>query len=221
MTALQGDKINRNQLLQSHPRKPQLILDIGGVLATNLSPAFWQLSADAAGMDRASLYAAYRREIGAGLWRGAVNESEFWTWLERAAPGVDAERGLSFLRQSLTPLPALDRLPDWSQKADIHILSNHVEAWVLPLLEPIRSSLGKILVSSSIGWEKPHPELFRLASSHLPVDSPILFVDDSPHNLAQAELIGWEVLLADEAGQWVELAGRWLASATEHSNKVR
>ncbi|MDQ6419167.1 HAD-IA family hydrolase [Paenibacillus sp. LHD-117] len=191
--------------------RPQLVLDIGGVLATNLTPLFWELTAEAAGVDRGSLYGMYKREISEKLWSGVVTEAEFWEWLLRQAPGVGIREGQSFLAESLLPLPALNRLPEWSGYADIHILSNHLVEWVEPVLRPFKPFLKQIIVSSEAGWRKPQPEMFACAAALLPAEAAVLFVDDQPGNLRQAETLGWSVMQADGEGRWTEAVDRWLA----------
>lgn len=213
--------------LNESSTKPQLVLDVGGVLATNLTPRFWELLSDATHVDQQQLYADYKREIGPGLWRGTVSEAQFWDWLDRKAvpiggktaaadlktPFIGAARYRTLLKECLMPLPALSLLPQWRFRADIHILSNHVQSWVLPLLEPYRTCLGHVVISSAVGYEKPQPELFRTAAKLLPAGTPVLFVDDSPSNLAQARQAGWHVLLADENGLWTDTVKEWLEDA--------
>ncbi|MHA7963117.1 HAD family hydrolase [Paenibacillus sp. CAU 1782] len=192
---------------------PQLVLDIGGVLATNLAPRFWRMIADASSLDQEQLYADYKKDIGPGLWRGTVSEDQFWEWLDGKTESIGAERYRAFLNECLVPLPALSMLAEWRLHADIHILSNHVQSWVLPLLEPFRASLGHVIISSAIGYEKPQPELFQTAAKLLPPGSPVLFVDDSPKNLLQAQQSGWHVLHADENGLWTKQVRQWLLNA--------
>lgn len=210
--------------LNERNTKPQLVLDIGGVLATNLAPRFWELLSDAIHVDQQQLYADYKEEIGPGLWRGTVSEAQFWDWLDGKAvpiggktaatdlktPFIGAASYRTLLKECLIPLPALSLLPQWNSRADIHILSNHVQSWVLPLLEPFRTCLGHVVISSAVGYEKPQPELFRTAAKLLPAGTPVLFVDDSPSNLAQARQAGWHVLLADENGLWTDTVYEWL-----------
>lgn len=209
---------NPQPALSEEYAKPQLVLDIGGVLATNLAPRFWEIIADAASLDQEQLYADYKGEIGSGLWRGTVSEEHFWNWLDGKTASIGVARYRAFLNDCLIPLPALSLLSDWRLYADIHILSNHVQSWVLPLLEPFRTSLGHVIISSAIGYEKPQPELFQAAAKLLPPGSPVLFVDDSPKNLLQAQKSGWHVLQADENGLWVEEVKEWLLEAAAPRN---
>jgi putative hydrolase of the HAD superfamily len=195
-------------------RRPHLVLDIGGVLLSNLSPLFWQLVAEAAEVDHATLYNRYKRDISPSLWRGLIDEEQFWDWLLEQAPKVGTPEARTFLSRSLNPLPAMERLPQWSQVAEVHILSNHLLAWVMPLLMPVQACLTHIVVSSSTGWRKPQSELFAHLDGLLPRAAPVLFVDDQLPNLRQAETFGWDVALADPDGRWIETVDGWLSPLT-------
>ncbi|GKU78716.1 HAD family hydrolase [Paenibacillus sp. L3-i20] len=184
--------------------KLQLVLDIGGVLATNISPVFWDKVADHAQLSKETLYGSYKEQISKKLWRGHFTEVQFWEWLILQSGTITIEKGQSFLAESLLPLPAIDCIPRWSHYADIHILSNHIPSWVEPILSPIRPYLGFVIISSDIGLSKPEREAFNYVTNLLPNQSNILFVDDQIKNVMQAESIGWRTLIADPEGKWIE-----------------
>ncbi|EXG83249.1 HAD family hydrolase [Saccharibacillus sacchari] len=182
--------------------KPQLVFDVGGVLAENLDD-FWSGMAQAGGIEKADLRARYKAEIGAALWRGSVTEENFWLWLGEACPAVKASEARALLDKVLLPLPALGLLKDWSERADIHILSNHVAGWILPLFAGIEDCLSSIVVSSEVGYEKPDPRLFAWAATKLK-SSDVCFVDDKESNLEVARNLGWDTVLADPEGHWIQ-----------------
>lgn len=184
-------------------KRTQLVLDIGGVLATNLSPLFWHKLAEAAGMGADNLYADYKRQVSKQLWTGLLTEKAFWEWLQAQLPAVSSEQAKRYLSDSLTALPAMNKLAAWSERADLHILSNHVAEWVNPLLMPVRHHLSTVTLSSEIGMKKPSTDIYAYVSGLLTQDSPIVFVDDQHSNLRQAEQHGWQTLLADEDGHWI------------------
>ncbi|MGO4543968.1 haloacid dehalogenase [Paenibacillus sp. 2TAB23] len=190
--------------------KPQLVLDIGGVLATNLSPLLWQLLAIEAAVSEEHLYSAYKREISESLWRGQLSEEQFWEWILSYAPMLTIEQGRAFIDMSLKPLPAIAYIPEWQQLADIHILSNHLSSWVDPLLSTIRPFLNTITISSQVSLKKPDPSIFVSVISLLPLGSPVLFVDDQQSNLKQAASHGWRTLLADDEGVWMNEVSKQL-----------
>jgi hypothetical protein len=178
--------LSGNKSLYDHDRqhlskeccgRPQLMLDIGGVLFTNLSPRFWILVAQEAGVGHETLYRQYKGEISAKLWIGEISEDQFWGWLLAFSPKLDLLKAKQIFADCLIPLPALARLPQWGRIADVHLLSNHLLSWVAPLLQPVQASLSHILVSSEIGWKKPQRELFAHAAALLPPHCPVLFVD--------------------------------------------
>ncbi|MEK3882226.1 hypothetical protein [Paenibacillus sp. PL2-23] len=195
--------------------KPQLILDIGGVLATNISPLFWELVAEDAGVASDVIYRLYKAEVSERLWTGEVTEEQFWSWLGRAA-GLERQQGQAYLSASLAPLPALQHLKRWSEIANIHLLSNHLISWVEPLLKEVRPYITSATISSLVGCRKPDRGIFDCAAGKLRGRAPTLFIDDQSSNLdAAAETAGWSTLLADPEGHWITAADRWLREASE------
>jgi haloacid dehalogenase superfamily, subfamily IA, variant 3 with third motif having DD or ED len=186
------------------PAKPQLVLDVGGVLLANLDP-FWRTLAELAGAPYDELRARYRREMRGPLWSGGISEPDFWSWLAAAWPGLDAAAARQALLHSMRPLPALNLLPAWSGLADLHILSNHRAEWVRPALRDVLPRFAGVTISSEAGSFKPNPEIYAAAAAKMPPGAPVLFVDDHPGNLRAAEAFGWRTLLADEAdSRWTE-----------------
>ncbi|WP_243643941.1 HAD-IA family hydrolase [Paenibacillus pinisoli] len=186
------------------------MLDIGGVLAANLSPRFWNEIARLADTPVELLYAKYKEELSRGLWVGHFSELEFWNWIHAQSPSVSAAKGQAILMESLAPLPGMLQLPEWSKHADIHILSNHLAAWIDPVLEPVRPFLTSVTISSQIGMSKPQLELYEYACALLPPTAPVLFIDDQERNLRQGAAVGWHTLQADPDGRWIDEANRWL-----------
>ncbi|OWR27145.1 hypothetical protein CDO73_23120 [Saccharibacillus sp. O23] len=192
--------------------RPQLVFDVGGVLAANLDE-FWIGMAESSGLPLPVLRARYKAEIGAELWRGTVAEAQFWAWLRGVCPAVTTAEAEALLRGVLMPLPAMGRLEHWSERADIHILSNHVQAWIMPLFAGLEHVLCSVTVSSEAGFEKPDLRLFEAAASRLR-SAEVCFVDDKAANLEAARHLGWDTLLADPEHAWIgELERRLALSA--------
>lgn len=183
--------------------KPQLVLDIGGVLATNLSPLFWKLLAAEAVVTEEIIYSEYKQQISEHLWTGHITEEQFWKWVLAYTPSLTLKQARGFIDTCLQPLPALNEIANWSKIAHIHVLSNHLPAWVEPIIAPIKPYLSSITISSNEAYIKPHPVIFDKVTSYLATGSTVLFVDDHPKNLKQAASHGWRTLLADEDGQWI------------------
>ncbi|WP_053375803.1 HAD family hydrolase [Paenibacillus sp. FJAT-27812] len=183
--------------------RPQLVLDIGGVLATNLSPLFWKLLAAEAIVSEEELYAAYKQQISERLWIGELSEDQFWVWVKTYTPRLGTKQARKFIDSSLQPLPALAKVAEWSEIADVHLLSNHLPTWVEPIVKPIMPYLKSVTISSEAASRKPHPDIYARTAAYLPSGSHVLFVDDQAKNLKQAASLGWRTLLADEKGEWV------------------
>ncbi|MFC4810905.1 HAD family hydrolase [Paenibacillus sp. GCM10023250] len=189
--------------------RKQLVLDAGGVIVTNL-PGFWTMLADAARVQYSDIRAAYKAELGDGLWTGAVAEADFWRWVEDRCPGVTERDARELLRRNLRPLPAFDRVAAWSRLADVHLLSNHRTEWLAPVVARLRPYLGHVVISSETGASKPADAMFAALRDRLMPAAPVLYVDDHPDNLAAADRFGWTGLLADEDGRWIGEADAWL-----------
>ncbi|MBP3964677.1 HAD-IA family hydrolase [Paenibacillus lignilyticus] len=184
--------------------RSQLVLDVGGVLLSNFTPEFWEEVAGRANVSFDTLRTAFKRDLREDLWTGRVDEQTFWRWLEEQDLGLDTQLAQVGMSNHLKPLPAFYRIPAWSSYADIHLLSNHRHEWIAPLLEPIRSHLASVTISSEAGCCKPDLSIYRLVSSQIKQAAGILFVDDAERNLKAARELEWETLLADRDGVWVE-----------------
>ncbi|OMF36723.1 hypothetical protein BK133_08750 [Paenibacillus sp. FSL H8-0548] len=195
--------------------RPQLVLDIGGVLATNLSPLLWQLLAAEAAVSEDTLYFQYKQEISEQLWTGHISEAQFWKWITAYAPSLTMKQAKAIIEQSLRPLPALEKIAEWSVHADIHLLSNHLSAWVEPIVLPIKPYLKSVTISSEAALKKPDRAIFTRLAAQLPQSSYVLFIDDQNKNIEQAASLGWHTLLADESGGWISLVHTLLQKAGE------
>lgn len=184
--------------------RPQLVLDVSGVLITNLTPA-WQEIAHQAGMTLGSLSEVFKKEVREPLWKGEMSESEFWIWLTSYCPTLDTTYARRLIDIHMTPLPAFEQLVHWSQIADIHLLSNHRKEWIDVILKPIKPYIKSITISSEVGLCKPDPSIYTLVSSQFNSDSPlIIYVDDQTKNLKPAHNLGWIIFIADDNGSWID-----------------
>ncbi|WP_127530487.1 HAD family hydrolase [Paenibacillus kobensis] len=205
-------QLQDSEAAQGSIKRPQLVLDVGGVLLSNLTPAFWTEAIARGGADYAAVRSRYKTEIRDDLWSGAVTEQEFWNWIETNCPSVSPVAGQALLMDCLVPLPALEHLERWSRIADLHLLSNHRHEWLLPKLTNFMGLFRSVTVSSQAGCFKPNAAIYQIASESIGADSPILFVDDSAANLKQAERFKWSTLLADAEGNWIQQVEPLLSS---------
>lgn len=184
--------------------KKQLVLDVAGVLLSNLSPSFWQEIATIADVPYEHLKALFKDEIRKNLWTGRISEVEFWSWLIRYCPELNPEIARKLINKHLVPLPAYNRLAAWSQLADIHLLSNHREEWLAPHLKPITPYLKSVTISSQTGYCKPGIEIYKLVEAKLSHSQHTIFVDDQAKNLVSAEELGWNTIIADSDSLWMD-----------------
>ncbi len=55
-------------------------------------------------------------------------------------------------------------MPNWSQIADIHLLSNHRTEWLFPTMATISEFIKSVTISSAVGFCKPHREIYDSTS---------------------------------------------------------
>jgi len=181
--------------------KPQLVLDLAGVIVSNFSKMLWRNIGLNVSFEE---FIKALMEVKTDLWTGKLSENEYCQWLRKFAPTIDKERLRACIREDLVYLPAANRLEVWSKLADLHLLSNHREEWIDYALEPFRSLFTSITISSSVGCCKPQEDIYRLVQSHLITMDNVTFVDDQEKNLATARQLGWNTVLADQEGRWID-----------------
>ncbi|MGM7683765.1 HAD family hydrolase [Cytobacillus sp. Hm23] len=190
----------------------QLVLDIGGVLATNLSPFFWEELSTTSKIHYDKLI-EYKNSVRTGLWTGKITEDQFWSGLSMKHPSIEKGVAKPMLLSHLKLLPAVHHVAKWSQFADIHILSNHRMEWIEPILKEIQNDVKSITVSSEVGYCKPHKAIYTTIQTKLDSEKETLFVDDQEQNFVEARTLGWRTLLADEQGSWINQIMPLLLSA--------
>lgn len=165
-----------------------------------------QIAADS-GTALKDIERCYYQQLYFDLWSGALPESEFWAALGRYAGGTTAQAA-SWQRlfvESLLPLPALQRVAEWSTQVVVIILSNHLPHWLEPLLSRagVLRHVNRLLISARTGLVKPNPQAFTQAIEGFDaLGESVLVVDDNPANLAAAAELGLVTLLADAEGTW-------------------
>lgn len=182
--------------------RPQIVLDIAGVLLSNMSLTCWRDMIRETNLSAESLkvhFTGIKRQ----LWTGIMREEEFWQSLNEAYPELSISRAKEILYSSIVPLPTAQYLERWSELADIHLLSNHCKEWIEPNLSRLSSFTKSITISNQVGLCKPEIEIYQRVETFLVAGEEVLFIDDQEKNLHSAKLLGWETLLADEEGDWV------------------
>ncbi|MEI5906747.1 HAD-IA family hydrolase [Bacillus spongiae] len=184
-------------------KKTDLVLDIAGVIATNFSPIFWEDLSSKFEVKYEDLM-TFRKEVRKDLWTGKMNEQTFWAILVERFPTIEIGYASNQLLSSIKPLPALEEIPLWSKYANIHFLSNHRIEWVKHIIRPVEDYIKSITISSNVGFCKPEVDIYLKVNPYLNVEENVLFVDDQEKNLIEARKIGWNTLLADNRGKWIE-----------------
>ncbi|MFF2479961.1 HAD-IA family hydrolase [Paenibacillus sp. NPDC058071] len=188
--------------------KNQLVLDIGGVLAENITPFWKRLSGESQTAEE--LFALFNREVREELWSGGMTEKYFWERFAERFPNIPAENARESMIASITPLPAIKEIPRWSRYADIHLLSNHRTEWIMPIVNTISDYVTSVTISSEAGCCKPSAPIYSVVNAKLGLERPILFIDDQEKNMKEARAIGWQTLIADVEGRWIAEAERYL-----------
>ena len=182
--------------------RTQLVLDIGGVLLEAHTRPMMRALVGADGDALHALFSGGR--VKADLWTGRMSLDEFYAWMATQGMTCGATEAGARIRRCITGLPALGRLGAWAEKADLHVMSNHVTGWLRePLLDRHEHLFGCLAVSDQVGARKPEDAMYRFVAERVADRGPILYVDDKERNLGPARALGWDVLLADDAGAWI------------------
>ncbi|GIN73908.1 hypothetical protein J14TS2_43830 [Bacillus sp. J14TS2] len=182
-------------------KKPNLVLDIAGVLATNFSPLFWHHLSTTYDVQYEELL-KFRKGVREELWTGQITEQAFWTKLQRLVPNLQMEAAKEQLLSMITPLPAVEEIPGWSGIANIHLLSNHRLEWIEHIINPLQAYVTSVTISAEAGVCKPEMVIYEKTQTYLKNNGTVLFVDDQEKNFTGAAELGWNTLLADERGEW-------------------
>jgi FMN phosphatase YigB (HAD superfamily) len=190
--------------------RPQLVLDAGGVLIPNLGSTFWLELATVLEIQQDRLISSFKQDIREPLWTGKIGQEEFWQWLHTQCPNVEIENAQNLFYKHLKPFPSIEYLNEWVKSADIHLLSNHCEEWLSPIIEPYSQLLKSITISSAVGYCKPDPLIYEHVHSQVNRNQAIMFVDDQERNFKPAQDLGWDTLIADPEGQWIYSVNNWI-----------
>ncbi|WP_208589945.1 HAD family hydrolase [Gracilibacillus suaedae] len=191
--------------------KFQLVLDVGGVLATDLD-LFWEELVNQAGLPYDKIRAIYKTEIRKQLWQGDISERDFWQWLSYTFPKINLEYLQIVMQKSLVELEGIQHIEKWNTISDIHILSNHRTEWLQPIINRLHPFLTSTTVSANVGVAKPEQDIYEICHKQLDSNRPILFVDNKKENLAPARELGWQTIHADSDNKWIAQVDQFLSS---------
>ena len=117
---------------------------------------------------------------------------------------INKEQARALLIQSLEPLPGLNYLAEWSEIADIHILSNHCKEWLESILERVEPYTKSITISNQVGLRKPDIQIYQHVGKQFEAGQTVVYIDDQEKNLKPVIELGWKTLLADKEHKWIE-----------------
>lgn len=185
-----------------------LVVDFGGVLTTNIWPAFAAFC-EFEGLERDTVLELFRGDSEAlallrGLETGELADAEF----ERrfgAMLGIAEHEGLiGRMFADLRPDEQMIGAVRAAQMAGLTtgLISN---SWGLGIYDraPIEI-FDTAVISGEVGMHKPQPEIYRLACERLEVEpGGAVFVDDLRENCEGAEAVGMTAVLHRESGRTI------------------
>lgn len=179
-----------------------LLLDGQGVIFNRPLKTFLDTMAKATGRSPELVRQLWHQELREPFWTGRIDEAMLWTRLTGGRVETDWARQLESLYR---PGPAVARLPLWSAKVPVWVLSNHRTSWLLERLRrfELDQFLERVLVSDSLGFAKPDPRVFAAALDVCTHPERVLYVDDQLANIQAARTVGFEAVLADPADTWL------------------
>lgn len=193
--------------------RPQLVLDLGGVLLTSLRRTFWLEMSQLCSMSADELYRRYAREIRDPLLRGWIADEHLFAWVAERCR-LSAAESREHLLDCVIPLQPYSLVPEWAEYADVSLLANHRSEWVAALVEDLHSSLREVAISDKLGLVLPDGAAYDVFAARL--DCPpeqIIFVNDDPTQLVPAQERGWQTILADPRLAWVREINERLTGA--------
>ncbi|WP_394186202.1 HAD family hydrolase [Metabacillus halosaccharovorans] len=131
-------------------------------------------------------------------------------------PTIDGSYAKKKLLSVIKPLPALEELPLWSWFANIHLLSNHRIEWIKHIIRPVENSIKSITISCDVGLCKPQVGIYVVVNSKISSEGKAIFIDDQEKNLIVARNLGWNTILADDKGKWIEKVTQILVWQNTH-----
>lgn len=193
-----------------------LILDVCNVLLAEPTTPMFSRLATHCGVSIDRVARTFRQCYRDDLWSGTLAEAGFWPQIAREVGGRashdDIQRWREAVVDSLRPLPAAHRLPDWTRQAQVWLLSNLRHEWLDPVMERLgwHDLVERVFVSSRTGLVKPdHRAYTQLLTAAHPGDT-LLYVDDKSANVSASAEIGIDAIRATAQGQWIRMIDRWL-----------
>lgn len=161
----------------------------------------------------------FRQRFRDELWSGSLAEDVFWSKFAEACGGRAGQRDIQLWREgvitSLRPLPTALRLPDWTRRAQVWLLTNLRHEWLDPVMERLGwlDLVDRVLISSRTGLIKPNFAAYaQLLAAAQPGDT-LLYVGDKPAHVSACTQLGIDALRATARSRWTATVDRWLGGA--------
>ncbi|MFC3299680.1 HAD family phosphatase [Arthrobacter agilis] len=190
------------------------LFDYGNVISTAPTPEDWEVLAEATGtadlQSPTSRYWLHRYAYDAG----AVTADEYWTLVcgesvsRTRAAWLDALDGNQWSHPNLETLDVLEDLE--ARGEQLALLSNMPAAMVSQHADaPWTRLFRHLFFSSSLRLVKPTPAVFEHVLAELGADpARVIFVDDSPQNIAAAAALGLDARLFSPAADLSAMLAR-------------
>lgn len=199
---LDGSDISTQPMLKKRSRSgiSFVYVDINGCLVHFFHSAFSRISMDK-GVSEELVETAFWHYNDA-VCKGEMSLEAFNESFARQLR-VDSIDWTSYYMDSVEPITEMIELMSWlSKNYKVGLLSNIMPGYIKQMIDRgllPRISYDVIIDSSEVGYIKPEPQIYSIASSKagVPGDE-ILFIDDSRTNLMAAEQFGWKVMWFDD-----------------------
>ena len=177
-----------------------LVVDFGGVLTTNIWPAFAAFC-EAEGLEPDTVRDLFRGDSEAlgllrGLETGELEDAEFESSFGALLGVAEPEGLIARMFSDLRPEPAMVEAVQTASTAGLKtgLISN---SWGLGIYDRAPIELfDATVISGEVGLHKPQPEIYLLACERLEVEPrDAVFVDDLRENCEGAEAVGMTALL--------------------------
>lgn len=194
-------------------KRPQLVVTVEGVLASDPLTYFWNLMAAATDCSSEEIQLSFTQMLGEDLFSGRVSESAFWEWLAAQFGITDSSYWKELLLERRYPLLGMHLLPRLSSEADITLLCGQRHEWFADLIqaEDAAYAVSRVVYSSKVGLTKRdsalYEKLFESGRANL-------WLDNSQHALQLAKTHHFNICVADREMQWVDPVVAWLQQQT-------
>lgn len=156
---------------------------------------------------------------------GDIDTEEFCRLLSKHAGKNIAGQDIEQAWQSIVsdpPIYKLDYLTELRKKFSLYMLSNNnpilMDSWAFtnsfsPAGHPVTDYFDKLYLSYQMKCTKPGTLIFEKMIQDSGIDpAESLFIDDGPHNIETARILGFQTYLAKNGTDWREDISTLLAS---------